>query len=145
MTVPIGESTKEPDIYKRAKGYGMYGEKVDGNDVFAVWKAMDEAIDKARSGNGPTLLEFKTYRWRGHWEGDPLNYRTEEELGEWKKKDPIPVFEMKLISDWKVTQAELDIIKKQTYEEVEAAERFAKDSKFPDVATVMDNVFSDAI
>ncbi|MDL2252465.1 thiamine pyrophosphate-dependent dehydrogenase E1 component subunit alpha [Ruminococcaceae bacterium OttesenSCG-928-I18] len=143
MTVSINESSKEHDIYKRAAGYGMPGEKADGNDVLAVYDLAEKAIDRARSGGGPSLIEFKTYRWRGHWEGDPLNYRTEKELTDWKKKDPIPRFEKVLMKDYKLTRTELDTIEQKMTEEIEAAAKFALESPYPDPSTVMDDVFTE--
>ena len=85
-------SMKEQDIYKRAVGYGIPGRAVDGNDVLAVYKAVGEAVERARNGQGPSLIECKTYKWRGHFEGDPADYRPEEEVEEWMSRDPIPRF-----------------------------------------------------
>ena len=145
MTVPIGESTKVHDIYKRAAGYGMRSAVADGNDVFAVWDAAEKAISDARKGKGPTLLEFKTYRWRGHWEGDPLNYRTEEELEEWKKRDPLPAFEKSLMADYGVKKETLQEIDRKMTEEMDEAAKFALESPYPDPATVMENVFTNPL
>lgn len=81
------------NIADRAAGYGIPGEVVDGNDVCAVYEAFARAKERALKGEGPTLLECKTYRWRGHWTGDPEPYRTREEVEEWKeKRDPIKLF-----------------------------------------------------
>jgi TPP-dependent pyruvate/acetoin dehydrogenase alpha subunit len=77
------------DIWRRAEGYGMRGEHVDGNDVEATSAAMAEAIDRARRGEGPTLVEALTYRWFGHYAGDKAAYREEEEVTEWRAKDPL--------------------------------------------------------
>ncbi len=86
-----------PNIADRASAYDMPGVTVDGNDVMAVYEAAQEAIKRARQGQGPTLIECKTYRHRGHFEGDPCVYRNTKELDEWKEKDPIPRFEQRLV------------------------------------------------
>lgn len=143
MTVPISESTVESDIYLRGSGYGVPSEKVDGNDVFAVFKAATRAIERARSGEGPTLLEFKTYRWRGHWEGDPMDYRTEEELNEWMMKCPIKQFEDRLMQDFGVKREELDYITDEVADEIEKAGDFAINSPYPDPATLLDDLFAE--
>jgi pyruvate dehydrogenase E1 component alpha subunit len=76
-------------VARRADGYGMPGESVDGCDVFAVLDAARRAVARSRAGKGPTLLELKTYRWGGHFQGDPCKYRTREEEASWRARDPI--------------------------------------------------------
>ena len=147
MTVPIEHSTKEPNIYKRAEGYGMYGEQVDGNDVFQVWEAMDKALERARdaaSDNRPSLLEMRTYRHRGHWEGDPQVYRSQEEVNQWKEThDPIMMLEKRLMDDYDVSKAVLSSIEKNMDEEIAEAERFAIDSPYPDPSILMEDVYTE--
>jgi len=145
MTAPIAETTKELNLYKRAAGYGMYGEQIDGNDVFAVWEAVDQALDRARNkacDRRPSFLEFMTYRWRGHFEGDPMEYRPDGELEEWMQKDPIEQLGKKLIAEWDVSAEELDELQAKAEREISEAEKFALDSPYPDPATVMDNLFT---
>ncbi len=92
-TTPLRTSCSIEDLYKRAAGYNMPGEKVDGNDILAVRKAATKAINRARAGHGPTFIENKTYRIKGHFEGDPQKYRTREEIKAWQdEKDPINRF-----------------------------------------------------
>ncbi len=79
-------------ISDRAAGYGMPGETVDGNDIMAVYEAVNQAVERARAGEGPSLIENVTYRYRGHSKSDANRYRTKEEIEEWKGKDPIPRF-----------------------------------------------------
>ena len=112
MTVPTWQSTSVENIADRAAGYGIPGEVVDGNDVVAVYEAFARAKERALKGEGPTLLECKTYRWRGHWTGDPEPYRTREEVEEWKeKRDPIKLFRAYLTRHKLATKQELvDII-----------------------------------
>ena len=87
-TTPQADHQPIRDIADRAKSYNMPGVIVDGNDVFAVYEKANKAVERARAGRGPTLIECKTYRYRGHWEGDPEVYRTKEEVKEWKKRSP---------------------------------------------------------
>jgi pyruvate dehydrogenase E1 component alpha subunit len=86
---PFAQTVKQPDVARRADGYGMPGESVDGCDVFAVLDAARRAVARSRAGRGPTLLELKTYRWGGHFQGDPCKYRTREEEASWRARDPI--------------------------------------------------------
>jgi pyruvate dehydrogenase E1 component alpha subunit len=92
QTTPQKHAMNIRSIAERGAAYGMPSAEVDGNDLIAVYEAVHEAVKRARKGLGPTLLECVTYRWRGHFEGDVLHYRTEKEVEEWKKKDPISKF-----------------------------------------------------
>jgi TPP-dependent pyruvate/acetoin dehydrogenase alpha subunit len=106
------KSTCVSDLADRAASYDIPGVVVDGNDVIAVYEAaMPKGIERARKGGGPSWIECKTYRHRGHFEGDPCNYRTDEELDEWKAKDPLPRMEQKLLDNKVLSQDELDGIK----------------------------------
>src|SRR5436190_1432562 len=91
-SVPLEKSMAIDDVAIRAEGYGFDGVAVNGNDVLAVYQATQGALARARSGDGPTLIECKTYRWHGHSEHDKAFYRTDEELAMWKSRDPIPTF-----------------------------------------------------
>ncbi|MGB3933224.1 MAG: thiamine pyrophosphate-dependent dehydrogenase E1 component subunit alpha [bacterium] len=119
------------DIADRATAYGIPGVVVDGNDVMAVYEAVGEAVKRARAGEGPSLVECKTYRWRGHFEGDPQMYRPQEEIEEWKAKDPIPRFEALLAEMGVMTAEEAEAIRKEVAAEVEAAVEFAEKSPEP--------------
>ena len=141
ISVPLKESTSVEDISKRAVGYGIPGYTVDGNDVFAIDEAMQKAIKRAKAGEGPTLIECKTYRWLGHWTGDPQVYRTREEIDKWKKKCPIKKLRGYLIKNKISSESELDEIEQKSQEEVEYAAKFALESPEPDPASVMDDVF----
>ena len=126
----------------------MPGVAVDGNDVFAVWLAMKEATERARSGKGPTLIEAKTYRTVGHHEGDPVigTYRTQEEVDAWIRRDPIDMFRKRLVEDYGVADAEM-LAKIETHIEkvVQDALEFARNSPEPDPSTVRLHVFADPI
>src|SRR5580658_2077228 len=130
-SVPIRLQTALKNLSDRAKAYGFPGISVDGNDVLAVYDAASQAIVRARSGEGPTLLECKTYRWYGHSEIDPAKYRMKEEVESWKKQDPVAKFE-KYLTEKKILTEDL---KKQVAAEITAeideAVTFAEDSPFP--------------
>jgi len=141
ISVPAKESTSVENISDRAHGYGIPGYTVDGNDVFAIDEVMEKAIARARAGEGPTLIECKTYRWLGHWTGDPQVYRTREEVEAWKKKCPIKRLREYMIENKIATEKELDKIEMDVHNMVEAAEKFALESPQPDPAKVLDDVF----
>ena len=115
-------------IAKIAENYAMPGKTVDGNDVISVAEAAGEFIDRARRGEGPALLEMITYRWRGHMEGEPMTYRTREEVQEWQKKDPMPRFEKVLLDKGLLTQEDILRIQKEADDEVAEAQNFADES-----------------
>ena len=145
---PLKTITLNPEIATKAQSYGMPGVAVDGNDVFAVWLAMKEATERARSGKGPTLIEAKTYRTVGHHEGDPVigTYRTQEELDAWIKRDPIDMFRKRLIEDYGIADEEtLAKIEAHIDKVVQDALEFARNSPEPDPATVRLHVFADPI
>ena len=141
ISVPKWQSTSVENISDRAKGYGIPGITVDGNDVYAIYDAAAKAIKRAREGKGPTLIECKTYRWRGHWTGDPEVYRTREDVKAWMDKGPIKRMKAKMLEDKVATKAELEAIEKKAMADVEEASEFALNSPEPDPETVMDNVY----
>jgi pyruvate dehydrogenase E1 component alpha subunit len=141
ISVPVKQSTSVKDISERGAAYNMPGYTVDGNDVRAVDEVFAKALERAKAGEGPTLIECKTYRWLGHWTGDPQVYRTREEVEEWKKKCPIKRAREYMLENGIATEEELDAIEQATHEETEAAAEFALNSPEPDPATVMDDVF----
>ncbi|KJS50547.1 thiamine pyrophosphate-dependent dehydrogenase E1 component subunit alpha [Desulfosporosinus sp. BICA1-9] len=136
------ESTSVVDIgTSRASGYNIPGYSADGNDVLTINDLVEKAIARAKAGEGPTLIELKTYRWLGHWTGDPQVYRSKEEVEEWKQKCPIKRFKEYLINNQVLTSAECDEIETDALNQVEAATKFALESPEPDPATVMEDVF----
>ena len=141
ISVPVWQSTSVENISDRAHGYTMPGETVDGNDVEAIDAAIERAIKRATAGEGPSLIECKTYRWLGHWTGDPQTYRTREEVESWKQKDPMKRWREKLLAEGLYTEAELDAMLKAADDETEAATQFALNSPNPDPAHVLDDVF----
>lgn len=113
------------DLARRAEGYGFPGVIVDGNDVIAVYEAVEEAAARARAGDGPTFIEGKTYRQRGHYEGDPQVYRTRAEMAEWKERDPIPAFRRNLLEAGIFDEAELSEVEREVDAQLDDAVEFA--------------------
>jgi len=133
------------DISIRAAAYNMPGITVDGNDVLAVYEASGKAIQRARAGEGPTLVECKTYRWRGHHEGDPnqgKRYRTMEEIQEWVKKCPIRRFEDKLVSKKTLNKLKAKKIWEEVEKEIDGAVEFANQSPFPEPQDIYEDVYA---
>lgn len=131
------------DISDRAGAYGIPGVSVDGNDVVAVYEAAGAAIERARKGDGPTLVECKTWRHRGHFEGDPGAYKDPKDQEEWLKKDPIPRLEKNLLKLNYATQDDLDKIKAETEAEIAEAVKFAEASPQPDPQELFTDVYAD--
>jgi acetoin:2,6-dichlorophenolindophenol oxidoreductase subunit alpha len=130
-SVSAKRSTPVPQIGVRAAGYGMAGVTVDGNHVDAVYAAAQEAVDRARTGNGPTLIECMTYRIRGHFEGDDALYRTKEEVVEARKRDPIEYWKQLLIDAGELTEAAFEAMNTAADGEVVDAAAFADASPLP--------------
>ncbi|MGM0603106.1 MAG: thiamine pyrophosphate-dependent dehydrogenase E1 component subunit alpha [Bacillota bacterium] len=129
------------DVSDRAVSYGISGVTVDGNDVMAVNEAVTEAVKKARNGGGPSLVECKTYRHRGHFEGDPTVYRSDEELEQWKKKDPINKFVNLLKDQELLDDEEYGELKDKVAARIKEALDFAQDSPEPDPSEVTTDVY----
>lgn len=142
-TTPYKTTTSVEDIADRAHGYSMPGVAVDGNDVFAVYEAAKAAIERARNGGGPSLLEAKTYRVKGHFVGDPELYRSREEVEEiFKKRDPISRFEKQVLNEGLLSQKKLDDIKLEAQEVIDNALAFAKASPEPDPSELLSDVYA---
>ncbi len=141
ISVPQWESTAVRDLSVRAASYNIPGVTVDGNDVLAIAEAFSAAAERARAGEGPTLIECKTYRWMGHWTGDPQPYRTREEVEEWKKKCPVKRLREYLLENGMAAAEELDAMEKKAADLADEAEEFALNSPEPDPAHVLDDVF----
>lgn len=121
---PLRLTTPIDDLADRAASYGMPGRIADGQDVFAVIEAMNEAVDRARAGDGPTLIEMKTYRYAGHSRSDPALYRPDGELDQWKERDPIQLLAERLVVDDVIASGALDDLEA---EYTEAADRITKE------------------
>jgi len=132
------------DISIRSVAYNMPGITIDGNDVSAVYQTSGEAIQRARAGEGPTLVECKTYRWRGHYEGDPnqgRRYRTLEEIQAWMKKCPIKRFAATLVKEKVLNKKKMMDIRKEVEKKIEEAVVFANQSPFPDPDDIFEDVY----
>ncbi len=142
--VPFAHSAGHTDVGDRGYAYGIPSVIIDGNDVLAVYEAAGEAVRRARAGDGPTLIEGKTYRTRAHAEGmRESGYRSQEEIDAWKARDPIKLFHEYVISERIASGEELEIIESEVQARVEAAAEFAKNSPWPDPATAMTHVYSE--
>src|SRR5690349_23414684 len=129
------------DIADRAAGYNMPGVAVDGLDVFAVYEAAGEAIARARRGEGPSLVECKTYRYHGHFEGDTILYRTKEEEASYHSRDPIAAMRRSIISRSVASDAELDAINKKVQDSIDLAWQFAEAAPYPSPEDALTDVY----
>ena len=140
-TNPLNMHLNVENIAGRARAYNIPGIIVDGMDVIDVYNKINKVASDIRNGDGPVLVEAKTYRYRGHYEGDPEVYRTKEEINEWKKKDPIIKLEEKIIKEKILTLSEIENIKKVVQNEIEEAIEFGRKSPEPLKEEAMDNVY----
>ncbi len=145
ISVPKRYHQKIGDIALRAASYGIPGVAVDGNDVLAVYEAAREAVNRARRGEGPSLLVCDTYRHSGHYVGDPANYRTKEEEAEWKKKDPVVRYERYLLSSKALKEDEAGRIRGEIMAELHQALEFARKSPRPSPKDVFRYVYAEGV
>ena len=143
MSMPIKKASKIAKISDRAAAYGMPGETVDGNDVVAVYEAVGEAVDRARAGQGPSLVENVTYRWRGHSKSDANRYRTKDEIEEWKKKDPILRLANLMTAEGRLTPMQVDDIKAKAYKVVGDAAIYAEGCDDPTLESIEEGVYAE--
>jgi pyruvate dehydrogenase E1 component alpha subunit len=133
---------KVEDIADRAAGYGMPGLVIDGNDVIAVYEAVYEAVERARAGEGPTLVECKTYRWRAHFEGEVDTYRPPEEVEAWLKREPIAPYRKLLEEQGVLSEAEAQAIEASVIRELNEAVEFARVSPLPEPETALQGLWA---
>ncbi len=138
---PMSEHTVVERLSIHGQPYGIPSEVVDGNNVLEVLSATRRAVERARQGNGPTIVECLTYRLRGHYVGDPANYRKAQEVEEWRQKDPIGNLRASLIQQGALTEAEADAIQEQAQDRVEQAAQFALASPILGADAVAEQVF----
>jgi len=131
MSVPITKAAAKLNIADRACAYDMPGEVVDGMDLLAVRQAVGRAVERARRGEGPSLIECQTYRWYGHSRSDPRKYRTKQEEAEWKARDPIPRFAAWLVENGICSEEEIDALEKKVQHSLDQATDFALQSPMP--------------
>jgi pyruvate dehydrogenase E1 component alpha subunit len=142
MSMPITRSSRVENLSDRAAGYGIPGVTVDGNDLFAVYAATQEAIARARSGAGPTLIEAKTYRWKGHSKSDKQRYRTRDEVQAWQARDPIARLAARMMDAGFLTEEEFAQMEQDAQAEIDAAVDFAKGCAEPDPATILEGIYA---
>ena len=142
MSVPWAKVTKLPDVASRACAYGIPGEVVDGMDVLAVRGAVEKAVARARKGEGPTLIEAKTYRWYGHSHSDPRAYRTRDEEAEWKRRDPITVMKENLEAVKMLTETEFEQMETAVDAKMDSAMQYSEASPEPHAEDVDTDVFA---
>jgi 2-oxoisovalerate dehydrogenase E1 component alpha subunit len=144
ISTPLSGQMGQPDIYKRAAGYGIPGVSVNGFDAIACYAAVKEAMDRARHGGGPTLVEAKCYRYLAHTtDDDDRTYRTREEVAERRKQDPVPGFERFLVEHGVVTQTQADDLKSSVLAEANEATDRAEAMPYPEPADLYTNVYAD--
>lgn len=141
MGTSVARTSNVMDIYKLADAYEMPGDQVDGMSPETVHDALTRAVKRAREKGGPTLLEIKTYRYKGHSMSDPAKYRSKEEMEEYKLKDPIETILNKLKEEFKLSDEEIETINNRVKTEVEEAVKFAEESPLPDDDEVMKDVY----
>ncbi len=140
---PQAKQAPVADLAIRAAGYAMPGVMVDGNDVLAVYEATRAAVERARAGLGPTLIEAKTYRQRGHYEGDPMVYRSKAEMDEWKRRDPVVGLRGRLLAEAGIPEAEIAAIEQDVQALLDEAVAFAVASPKPAAETALAGVYGD--
>ena len=143
MGTSVQRTSNVIDIYKLADAYDMPGDSVDGMSPEAVHEGVSRAVKRARQGGGPTLLEIKTYRYKGHSMSDPQKYRTKEEVEEYKEKDPIEHCRKMLLEQFKVSEAEIQVIDERVKGEVEESVRFSEESPWPSDDELLKDVYID--
>jgi TPP-dependent pyruvate/acetoin dehydrogenase alpha subunit len=141
LSTPIDKVAAVENLSGRASAYGFPGEQVDGMDVEAVAAAAGRAVERAREGKGPTLLESLTYRYYGHSRSDPTSYRTKEEEQRWRDRDPIKLYSTRLEAAGKVTSAEVGAMDQRIEEILNRAVEFADGSEYPEPAEIFRDVF----
>jgi len=146
MSVSVERACAVKDIASRAASYNMPGAIVDGQQVLEVKGAVEKAVERARKGEGPTLIECKTYRYRGHSRSDPRKYRTREEEQFWHERDPILLFSRFLVENKVMTEQEIEALRKEVDQEMAEAEDYAlNQSPYPDPATLLEDVYAEWI
>jgi pyruvate dehydrogenase E1 component alpha subunit len=144
MGTSVARTSNVLDIYKLADAYDMPGDKIDGMQPEAVHDAVVRAVKRAREQGGPTLLEVKTYRYKGHSMSDPAKYRSKEEMEEYKLQDPLETTLVKLQKDHGVSDEEIEKIKERVKHEVEESVQFAEESSYPNDDEVLKDIYAEA-
>ncbi|MFP7472304.1 thiamine pyrophosphate-dependent dehydrogenase E1 component subunit alpha [Niallia taxi] len=142
MSGPVKDMTRIENIADRAGSYGIPGKVVDGLDMIEIMNSVHEAVEHARNSKGPSLIEMKTYRWKGHSKSDAKKYRTREEEKEWREKDGIKRFKDTLINSGVLTEETAKQLQEEAYEEIEKAVTFAENSPEPSLDRILEDVYA---
>ncbi|MEJ2264816.1 MAG: thiamine pyrophosphate-dependent dehydrogenase E1 component subunit alpha [Anaerolineales bacterium] len=142
MSMPVTKALPIDRISQRADAYNIPGVTVDGNDLIEVYGAAQEAVDRARAGKGPTLIEAITYRYRGHSKSDRQRYRTREEVKSWQARDPISNLSERLLAFDLFDRETLNQISEEAQQTIEAAVEFAESAAEPDPRTILDGIYA---
>nr|WP_312094069.1 thiamine pyrophosphate-dependent enzyme [Aminipila sp.] len=148
ISVDIRDVTNTPDLAVRAKAYDIPGIVVDGMDVIAVYEAAKEAVERARNGEGPSIIECKTYRWQGHHVGDPAAYRkrrSETEKEDWMARCPVTNLRAEIIKTKKAREEEIIALEERIETEVQTAVKFAAESDYPEASEAFTDVFLEGV
>jgi acetoin:2,6-dichlorophenolindophenol oxidoreductase subunit alpha len=142
MSMAIQRSANIDRLSQRACAYNIPGITVDGNDVLSIYDSLKDAVERARLGEGPTLLEAVTYRWRGHSKSDRQQYRTRDELKEWQSRDPIPRYAARLIQAGYLEEHEIDLFRQEGSRQIDEAAAFADACSEPSLESIMEGVYA---
>ena len=142
MGTSVERSSSETELWRRAAGYKMHGERVDGMSLFAMREAGERLVSQVRETQKPVLLEVLTYRYRGHGAADPGNYRTPEEVEEWRQRDPIGMVEAELIQRKVITEDDVKQIQDEVNAEIQEALQFADESPWPAPEELYDDIYA---
>ncbi len=145
ISTDIRDVTNVENLADRAFGYGIPGVVVDGMDVISVYEAAKTAVERARAGQGPTLIECKTYRWQGHHVGDPAEYRTRKnpnEKAEWYERCPINCLKDQILKGKIITEKEFEEIESKIEKEIQEAVKFAAESPYPEITESFTDIFA---
>ena len=142
MGTSVQRSSNVTELYTLGEAFDMPSEPVDGMSAEAVHTAVARAAERARNGEGPTLLEFRTYRYKGHSMSDPAKYRTKDEVEEYKQRDPIEVVKRTILEKKYAAEKDLEAIDERIMQQVEESVRFAEESKFPDPSEALNDIYA---
>jgi pyruvate dehydrogenase E1 component alpha subunit len=143
MGTSVKRTSNVTDLYTLGDAYDMPSEPVDAMSVEAVHVAVSKAAERARAGEGPTLLEFRTYRYKGHSMSDPQKYRTKEEVDEYKQRDPVEVVKTTILEKKYATEQELEAIENKIHGQVDESVKFAEESEYPDPKEALKDVYAE--
>lgn len=144
MGTSVERASAVPELVDKAPAYGMEGEQIEGMNVLDVYEATEAALQRIRDGDGPQFLEMKTYRYEGHSMGDPLRYRTKDEVQKWREDDPLGILERHLLEEEMADKEALEAIDEEVETVVEEAVQYAEESPLPEADALYDDIYVEA-